>query len=101
MLCFLVPPYLHSISAIPVTHHSAANSQVCSEPQITALRPDVCSLSLQVNSNLAPFERDQESTVLIKNIHEFAPWKARNHITCQSGQDSVLREKKKKKCHFK
>lgn len=61
-----------------------------------ALRPDVFSLSLQLNSNLVQFERDQESTVLIKNIHEFAPWKAKNHIMCQSGQDSILSEERER-----
>lgn len=52
--------------------------------------PDVPSLLLQLSSNTAQFERDGETTVLIKNIHAFAPWKARNHIMSQSGQYPFL-----------
>lgn len=82
-------------TAPPVIH------RVCSEPQIVAVRPDVFSPSLQLNSNIAQFERDQESTVLIRNIHEYAPWKARNHTMCQSGQDSFFWEEGEEKGHFK
>lgn len=52
--------------------------------------PDVPGLLLQLSSNIAQFERDGETTVLIKNIHELVSWKTRNHIMSQSGQDPFL-----------
>lgn len=81
-------------STPPVIH------RVCSESQIVAVRPDVFSPSLQLNSNIAQFERDQESTVLIRNIHEYSLESQKSHNVSEWTRFFLLR-RGGRKGHFK